>query len=130
MSGGHFNYLNDTLCYEIYGWGVDPDYGNEGFKQSEIARDINPLEDFIVSELVFDVLCLLHSYDWYKSGDTDEETYREDVKHFKEKWLKLIPESTIRGIVDERTTNLRDELYRAFNIEILENSGKIVEETR
>jgi hypothetical protein len=117
MSGGHFNYNNDRACSEIFGWRVSADYGTEGFKQSKIARRMNPLEDLVISELVFDVFCLLHSYDWYVSGDNCEETYREDVKRFKEKWLKSLSNSHLKEIVNDETSRLRDELYKAFNIE-------------
>ena len=117
MSGGHFNYENDRLCHEIYGWHIDPNYGNKGFNQSKIARSIDPLEDLVISELVFDVFCLLHSYDWYKSGDTCDDTYRNDIKRFKKKWLKTLPASRITEIVEDETNRLREKLYNAFNIE-------------
>ena len=123
MSGGHFNYTNDRVCDEIFGWTVRADYGDEGFAQSKIARKLNPLEDLVISEIVFDVFCLLHSYDWYASGDTCEETYREDVKRFKEKWLKSLSKLHMREIVNEETSRLRDELFKAFNIEKEENDG-------
>lgn len=117
MSGGHFNYDNDRACNEIFGWGVSADYGTRGFEQSKLARRMNPLDDLVISELVFDVFCLLHSYDWYTSGDTCEETYRKDVKRFKKKWLKSLPKSHIKEIVNDETSRLRDELYKAFIID-------------
>lgn len=123
MSGGHFNYANDRACNEIFGWAISADYGDEGFAQSKIARKLNPLEDLVISEIVFDVFCLLHSYDWYASGDTCEETYREDVKRFKEKWLKSLSKLHMREIVNEETSRLRGELFKAFNIEKEENDG-------
>ena len=116
MSGGHFNYSNDTLCREIFDWGVSPDYGEHGFKQSNLAGRINPLKDRIISEIVFDVFCLLHSYDWCESGDTCEETYRKDVKRFKEKWLKPMSEDRAKEIIEDEISNLREELYSAFGI--------------
>ena len=117
MSGGHFNYQNDRLCEEIYQYMVLPNYGERGFSQSATARRINPLEDLVISELVFDVFCLLHSFDWYESGDTCEETYREDVARFKDKWLKAPLTSRAKEIVDDEIIRLREELYTAFNIE-------------
>ena len=91
MSGGHFDYSNDRCCKEIFGWSFTPDYGDRGISQSEAARKLDPLEDKVISELVWDVFCLLHSFDWYASGDTSEEQYRHDVQRFKKKWLKTIP---------------------------------------
>lgn len=114
MSGGRFDYRNDQLCNEIFDYTVYPEYGAAGFKQSRVARTMNPLEDKIISELVFDVFCLLHSFDYYKSGDTGEETYQEDVKRFKEKWLKPMRGKRAREIVDQEIEELRKELYKAF----------------
>lgn len=114
MSGGHFDYHNDYLCQDIYGWNVSPDYGERGFSQSKLARRLDPLDDLVMSELVFDVFCILHSYDWYRSGDTGEDTYREDVQRFKDKWLKQIPDERIREIIDDELNVVRGRLYQAF----------------
>ena len=121
MSGGHFNYSNDNLCHDIFGWLISADYGERGFKKSSLARRLNPLEDLVISELVFDVFCLLHSFDWYKSGDTCEETYREDVTRFKNKWLPHFSEQRTKEIVDDEISNLREKLYQAFNLKMTED---------
>lgn len=117
MSGGHFNYINDSTCREIFGWNIDCDYGERGFSQSEAARRINPLEDLVMSELVFDVFCVLHSYDWYASSDTCEETYRADVQRFKDKWLKPMRGKRAKEIVDDELEEVRKKLYLAFGEE-------------
>ena len=73
MSGGCWNYMNDSaaseiLGYHIYvGYGLDSDKHEKNYKQ--VVRD-NPLGDPEISALVYDVFCLLHSYDWAESGDT------------------------------------------------------------
>lgn len=114
MSGGYFDHKNDTLCCEMYKWLVSPNYGDRGFSQSVRARRVNPFEDIIISELIFDVFCVIHSYDWYRSGDTDEETYRADVSRFKEKWLKQLSEERIREIIDDELNVARERLCGAF----------------
>lgn len=114
MSGGHFDYSNDHLCHDIFGWEVSADYGEAGFKQSKIARRLDPLDDILLSELVFDVFCVLHSYDWWQSGDTGEATYRKDVQRFKDKWLKQLPEERIKEIIDDELNVTRGRLYNAF----------------
>ena len=124
MSGGHFDYVNDRLCDDIYGWEVTPYYGSRGFNQSSKARRLNPLEDLVISELVFDVFCLLHSYDWYASGDTCKETYLKDVAYFKEKWLNSLSSSYTREIIDDEIDRLRAELYRSLNIAPIEDNNK------
>ena len=89
MSGGHFNYAQDALAWELFDCAPDLDYDLENLrKERRLARERNPLDDKDVSEMVYDVLCLIKSYDWYISGDTSEETYRKDVEWFKAKYLR------------------------------------------
>lgn len=117
MSGGRWDYENDRLAHEIFSWNLDPDYGEDGFKQSVVARKINPLEDKQLSEMLWDMLCLLHSYDWYASGDCCEDSYRKDVAYFKNKWLKPQAADQTRREIDETIEEARRELYRTFGIE-------------
>lgn len=117
MSGGRFDYSNDRACREIFGWHIDCDYGEQGFSQSKLARRLNPLEDAVISELVFDVFCVLHSYDWYASGDCCEDTYRADVKRLKDKWLKSMRGKRAKEIVDDELDAVREKLYLAFGVE-------------
>ena len=114
MSGGFWQYDNDTLARSIYSWDMLPDYGEDGFSQSTEAWERNPLEDKLMSELVWDVFCVLHSYDWYKSGDTGEDSYREDVERFKGKWLKGITEDRIKEMISRELETARAELEKAF----------------
>lgn len=89
MSGGHWDYQNDSLANAIYQH-CYPDYdlADERVKElSIIARKENPLGDKDLSMLLYDLLCVLHSCDWYRSGDIDKEQYKKDVQYFKEKWL-------------------------------------------
>ena len=73
MSGGHFNYSNDRCCKEIFGWSFTPDYGDRGISQSEAARKLDPLEDKVISELVWDVFCFM--------GWDDDRRRRGNVFH-------------------------------------------------
>jgi hypothetical protein len=120
MSGGHWEYKNDYLSHEIFGWGLYPDYGEDGFEQSAIARKKNPLEDKLMSEMLWDMLCVLHSYDWYASGDTCEETYRKDVARFKKKWLKFSEGELVRREIDAELEETRKELYRSLGVSVEE----------
>ena len=91
MSGGCWNYMNDSaaseiLGYHIYvGYGLDSDKHEKNYKQ--VVRD-NPLGDPEISALVYDVFCLLHSYDWAESGDTDMDAYQKDVEIFKRRCIR------------------------------------------
>ena len=116
MSGGRFQYQNDNLAHEIFGWHMSPNYGEKGFSQALEARRVNPLEDKQISELVWDVFCLLHSFDWYQSGDICEETYLADVERFKEKWFKKTDAEMTKDEIDKSIEELKNELYKTFNI--------------
>lgn len=116
MSGGCFEYLNDSLCREVFRWGVTPVYGM-GHKQEygasvKEARKLNPMKDKILSEMLYDMFCLLHSFDLAESGDTNEELYRKDVLYFKQKWLKSGEQGILKTQIDAGIEELREELYR------------------
>lgn len=116
MSGGHFEYLNQQLAREMFGWNIDICYGEKGFSKVNKAGAINPLEDREISKLTWDLLCLIYSFDYYISGDTGEETYLEDLKYFKDKWLKPGRKETAKRLIDEECNELRKELYKELGI--------------
>ena len=84
MSGGCWNYSNDSFACEVLGYHVDVAYGLDSVRHEknykQVIRD-KPLGDHEISALVYDVLCLLHSYDWAQSGDTDMADYQRDYRH-------------------------------------------------
>ena len=114
MSGGHWNYRNDYLARDIFGWHLNLDYGEEGFAERRKAMRLNPLEDKEISGLVWDVFCLLHSYDWYISGDTNEDIYRADVEYFKKRWFRTSRKDILRSIVNTSCDQLKEELYKVI----------------
>lgn len=101
MSGGHFDYMDSSLKTEIFRYSDEP---------------WNALEDPEISELVWDVLDLIHDYDWYRSGDTCEETYLKSKREFKKKWFESVRKDTIRRIVEQELSRTRGELYKAFDL--------------
>ena len=115
MSGGCWNYMNDSaaseiLGYHIYvGYGLDSDKHEKNYKQ--VIRD-NPLGDPEISALVYDVFCLLHSYDWAESGDTDMDAYQKDVEIFKSQWFKKARKDRIKEMIDISTEKLKEDLYK------------------
>lgn len=116
MSGGYLEGTYERLAIELYGWGPSIHYGERGFKQANAAGRLNPLEDRELSKLVWDLLCVLHSFDYYKSGDIGEDGYREDVQYFKDKWLKPGRKATVKRLVDEEVERLREELYQELGV--------------
>ena len=110
MSGGRFDYKDSILKDEIYGWADKP---------------INVFEDREISELVWDVLDLIHDFDWYISGDTCKETYLKAKSDFKKKWFSNRG-VRVRGIVDDAINQCKNELYETFGLEdynTTENEG-------
>lgn len=98
MSGGHFNYRDSALKNEMFGWA---------------DRPTNVLEDRELSELAWDLLDVIHAYDWYASADTCKEIYLKEKNKFKKKWLSNRGVN-VRRIVDEAVTELKAELYETF----------------
>lgn len=101
MSGGNFNYVDVTLKDEIYGW-------------SDTWHNV--FEDREISELVWDILDLIHDYDWYVSGDTSKETYLKAKADFKNKWFNNRGVA-VRRTIDTAIEELKAELYETYGIE-------------
>ena len=104
MSGGRFDYRDSELKYEIFGYGE--------------LRDV--FYDKEISELVWDVLNLIHDFDWYTSGDTCKETWLKKKQEFKQKWFGDRDERVER-IVRETLAAAKQELYETFGLEDTEN---------
>ena len=94
MSGGRFNYADGNLKSEMFGW-VDEPY--------------NVMEDEEVSELVWDLLDLIHEFDYYVSGDILREDYIKAKNDFKKKWFgnRMI---RLENIVDRKIEKLKSEI--------------------
>ena len=101
MSGGRFDYKDSSLKGEIYGWTDKPS---------------NVFEDREISELVWDVLDLIHDFDWYVSGDTCKETYLKAKSDFKKKWFSNRG-VRVRRIVDDAIQQCKNELYETFGFD-------------
>lgn len=110
MSGGYFEYKDEELKYSLFGW-------TDKYK--------NIFEDREISELVWDVLALLHEYDWYKSGDNGRDTYLEAKRSFKKKWFAPDTASDRKKhYIDEVLSEAKQELYSTFDIGIDKNERK------
>ena len=103
MSGGRFCYLDSQLKNEIFGYAYEKPIPNM-------------FEDKEISMLVWDVLELIHDFDWYASGDTSEEDWLEAKGLFKAKWLNSDGQERCKEIVDKSIEELREELYKTFGV--------------
>ena len=99
MSGGRFFHADSHAKHEIFGYTDKP---------------ANVFEDREISELIFDVFDLIHDYDRYVSGDTDESDWLKQKRTFKEKWLRSQPEERTKAIIDAVIDDARQELYKTF----------------
>lgn len=99
MSGGRFEYVDMTAKNMIFPEG----------------KCTNVFEDREISELAWDMFNLIHTFDWYKSGDTDKQSYLEAKVKFKRKWLDNRGVRT-RTIIDNAIDELKQELYETYNL--------------
>ena len=99
MGGGHFDYVDKQLKNDMFGY----DHENK-----------NPMEDMEISNIVYDVLTLLHVFDYYKSGDTGEENYLIAKDKFKKKWLrnKNYSEQILQEIINEEIAEVKSSLEK------------------
>ena len=73
MSGGYWDYIS--------------------FKIEDIAKELNPevtKEEREFGALLEEIAKLLHSAEWWKSGDTPKESFQKEWNGFKEKFLKEV----------------------------------------
>lgn len=119
MSGGYWDDRDRALATDIFGYHIDTGCGLDGDRHDENMRIVikdNRLGDPEISALAFDIFCLLHSFDYAKSGDSDQEDYREDVAAFKKRWLNTAGTEQIRHMIDICITNLWKDLYETFSV--------------
>lgn len=99
MSGGHFGYVEEQLKFEIFGACNKPQ---------------NEFEDAEISELVWDVLNLIHVFDYYICSDYGEEKYLKAKQDFKNKWFTDNREDRVKRIIDETVEKAKQDLYKTF----------------
>lgn len=105
MSGGRFSYMDSALKNEIFSWSLGDNY-------KPGIDDV--FEDDEISELVWDVLDLIHEFDWYKSDDTAEDDYLRAKVKFKSKWFARNRKKYIANLIDEKLDCFKTELYKNF----------------
>lgn len=76
----------------------------------------NEMQDHEMNDLVVDLAEVFHDLEWWQSGDSSEEAYREQVKEFKEKWLHQSAESRIANYIDEELEETRKRLHNMLSI--------------
>ena len=91
MSGGSYQYqyrnIEDTYVDEVF--------------------------DDEINLMIKDLCILLKDLEWWQSGDTGEDDYRNSVRLFKARWFGVRDER-LKEIVENRIDNLRKELLETI----------------
>ena len=86
--------------------------GSKGYVYGMIEEYLcGQMYDDEINDLMKDVAKLAHDVEWYTSCDYGEDTYRESVLSFKEKWFKAPREERLKGYIDNAINKLKKELY-------------------
>lgn len=119
MSGGHFNYLHDRIVGEVFDWEIDVyDFADDSQRLSASrARTLNPLNDVELSEMLYDIACVLMAHDYWRSGDCDVDCYNKAKQRFKGKWFGKTQKERIESQVEKATEQLRKDIKEMFETE-------------
>ena len=93
MSGGSMDYV----CYHV-----------------EDAASMTGDAEF--SELLRDAAKVLHAEEWWRSCDSSEEEYREELAKFKAKWFGGDRAERLRGYVDKEIDCARKRCYDLIGV--------------
>lgn len=104
MSRGFWDYKNEYLKDEIFGW------------MREGEKVPNVFEDKEISEIIFDMFGLLYAFDSYKCGDWGEDSWLEEKSKFKNKWLSQTADDRVKRIVESSLAEMRNEIYKTFDV--------------
>lgn len=86
--------------------------GSFDYKYSELEDYyVGYMQDAEMNDLVKDLVKVLHDLEWWQSGDTREEDYRNTLNKFKNKWFKTSRNERLKGYIDKKIDKTRKELY-------------------
>lgn len=100
MTGGSHNYICFKIEHDLVGQMRDPE----------------------LDDLMKDIARLAHDLEWTDSGDYDNAEYVESVRKFKEKWFGKNRTERLKGYIDKRFEEVRNELYNMIAVESDESS--------
>lgn len=95
FSGGSYDYV----CYKI--------------EEQCVGR----MHDVELDDLMKDIANLMHDLEWWQSADSSEETYRETVNKFKNKWFETSRQERLKGYIDEKIDRTKSTLYNLLGWE-------------
>ena len=89
MSGGSYSYIYSRLDDECGGRMYDAE----------------------MNDLIEDLCKVLHDLEWWQSGDSSEDHYRNTLMKFKAKWFMGDRQERLKGYIDEQIGIMRSQLY-------------------
>ena len=99
MSGTYNGGSLNRAASELYEYIIYPHYGESGFKNSKMARRVNPFKDSIISELIYDVFCVVDSYDYFIAGNIIDIDKKADLKRDVIILLRVILVKKLIGMI-------------------------------
>lgn len=73
---------------------------------------VGEMHDAELDDLMKDIADLARDLEWFDSGDIGEDSYKESVVKFKQKWFKSSREERLKGYIDKSVDDLRKKLYK------------------
>lgn len=89
MSGGSYSYIFRELSEQCEGAMYDDE----------------------MNDMIHDLCEVLHDLEWWQSSDSNEATYRETLKKFKDKWFRGNRQERLKGYIDNQIGIVRKQLY-------------------
>jgi hypothetical protein len=96
MSGGHFDYIQSKMEYELVGNMHDPE----------------------LDALVADLVELINDLDLWLEGDTGEDKWDKAREAFKKKWLRNGHEDRLKELIETEVLKLKNELFKMISQEV------------
>ena len=94
MSGGNYNYMYGSIEDQYVGRMYDKE----------------------LDKMMKDLCQVLYELEWWQSGDTGEERYRNAVKDFKRKYFKADGRyDNLKEIIEEEIHKLKTELFQMLD---------------
>lgn len=75
------------------------------------------MQDAELNDLVKDIAKLAHQIEWATDGDIGMADYWRNVERFKNKWFKGNRQERLKGYVDEKLKETKDELYKLIGVD-------------
>ena len=106
MSGGCWNYMNDSTANEILGYHIYVGYGLDSERHEKNYRMVvreNPLGDPEIPQLSYTMYSAFFTHMIGLVQDTDFDVYQKDVAIFKDRWFKRAQVDRIKEMIDIST---------------------------